>query len=69
MSLGTFPAALPYQLLEDVMKAYFNALPTTAWLLLTVAGLIIAYPIVQILVPTVVHAVVPDVVREMLRLI
>ena len=51
------------------MKAYLNSLPMTSWVLLTLAGLIIAYPIAQVVVPAVVHAVVPDVVREMLRLI
>lgn len=51
------------------MKAYFNNLPATSWLLLVLAGAAIAYPIVQIVVPTVVHAVVPDVVREVIRVI
>jgi hypothetical protein len=67
--LGTFLSVLPYTSIEDVMKAYLNSLPMTSWVLLTLAGLIIAYPIAQVVVPAVVHAVVPDVVREMLRLI
>jgi hypothetical protein len=67
--LGTFLSVLPYSSIEDVMKAYLNSLPMTSWLLLTLAGLLIAYPIAQVVVPAVVHAVVPEVVREMLRLI
>ncbi len=51
------------------MKAYFDNLPATSWLLLVLAAAAIAYPIVQIVIPTVVHAVVPDVVREVIRVI
>ncbi len=51
------------------MKAYLNNLPTTSWLLVVLAAVIVAYPIAQVLVPTVVHAVVPDAVRTLLKLI
>jgi hypothetical protein len=51
------------------MKAYFNNLPTTSWLLLVLAAVIVAYPIAQIVIPTVVHAVVPEVVRTLLHVI
>ena len=51
------------------MKAYLNNLPTTSWLLLALAIVIVAYPIAQIVVPTLVHAIVPDTVRSLLKLI
>jgi hypothetical protein len=51
------------------MKAYFHNLPMRTWLILGVAAVLIAYPIVQILVPAAVHAMVPDVVRELLKVI
>lgn len=51
------------------MKAYFTNLPMRSWLLLVVPAVVIAYPVVRIVVPTVVHAVVPEVVRTVLHLI
>jgi hypothetical protein len=51
------------------MKAYFHNLPTKMWLLLVVPAVAIAYPVGRIVVPAVVHAVVPEVVRTMLRVI
>jgi hypothetical protein len=51
------------------MRAYFTNLPTRTWFLLILPAVLIAYPIVSILVPAVVHAVVPDVVRSVLSLI
>ena len=51
------------------MKAYFTNLPTRTWLLVVVPAIIIAYPVVRIVVPAVVHAVVPDVVRTVLSMI
>ena len=51
------------------MKAYFNNLPTRTWLLLVVPVVAIAYPVVRIVVPAVVHAVVPEVVRTVLNVI
>jgi hypothetical protein len=51
------------------MKAYFNNLPTRTWFLIVVPAVVIAYPIVNILIPAVVRAVVPEVVRSMLSLI
>ena len=46
------------------MKAYLRDLPIKTWLLLVVPALAIAYPIVRIVVPQVIHAVVPEVVRS-----
>jgi hypothetical protein len=51
------------------MKAYFNNLPTRTWLLLVVPVVVIAYPVVRIVVPAVVHAVVPEVVRTVFSVI
>lgn len=51
------------------MKAYFNNLPTRTWLLLVVPLVVVAYPIVRIVVPAVLHAVVPEVVRSVLSVI
>ena len=51
------------------MKAYFTNLPTRIWLLLIVPAVVIAYPVVRIVVPAVVHAVVPEAVRTVLSVI
>ncbi len=48
------------------MKTYFNNLPTRTWLLLVIPAVVLAYPVVRIVVPTVLHAVVPEVVRSVL---
>jgi hypothetical protein len=51
------------------MKAYFNNLPTRIWALLVVPAVVIGYPVATIVVPAVVHAVVPDAVRTVLNMI
>jgi len=51
------------------MRAYLNNLSTKTWLLLVVPALLIAYPIARIVVPAVVHAVVPEVVRNVISVI
>jgi len=51
------------------MKAYFNKLPTRTWLLLVMPLVVLAYPIARIVVPAVLHAVVPEVVRSVLSVI
>ena len=51
------------------MKAYFTNLPTRKWVLLIVPAVVIAYPVVKIVVPAVLHAVVPEVVRTVLSMI
>ena len=48
------------------MKAYFTNLPIKTWLLLAVAAVGLAYPVVRVVVPTILHAVVPEVVRSVL---
>lgn len=62
-------AARTYLLEEEVMKAYFTNLPTKTWVLIVVPAVVIAYPIVKIVVPAVLHAVVPEVVRNVLSVI
>lgn len=51
------------------MKAYLNNLPTKTWLLLVVPAVVLAYPFVRIVVPVVLRAVVPEVVRSVLSVI
>jgi hypothetical protein len=51
------------------MKAYFTNLPTKIWLMLAVPAIVIAYPVVRIVVPAVIHAVVPEAVRTVLSVI
>jgi hypothetical protein len=51
------------------MKAYFANLPMRTWLLLVVPAVAVSYPVVRVVVPAVVHAVVPEVVRNVLSVI
>jgi hypothetical protein len=51
------------------MKRYFTNLPTKTWLMLVVPAVALAYPLVKVVVPAVVHAVVPDVIRTLLTVI
>jgi hypothetical protein len=51
------------------MKAYFTNLPTRTWLLIVVPAVVIAYPVARMVVPAVIHAVVPEVVRSVLSVI
>ena len=51
------------------MKAYFTNLPTKTWLLIVVPSVILAYPLGRIVVPAVLRAVVPEVVRNVLNVI
>lgn len=55
--------------IEDAMKAYFNNLSTKAWLLLVMSLVVVAYPIARLVVPALLHAVVPEVVRSVLSVI
>ncbi|HKF06052.1 MAG TPA: hypothetical protein VKB49_27270 [Candidatus Sulfotelmatobacter sp.] len=58
-----------WEVVGDAMKAYFNKLPTRTWLLLVMPLVVLAYPIARIVVPAVLHAVVPEVVRSVLSVI
>lgn len=51
------------------MKAYLNNVSTRTWLLLVIPAVVLAYPVARIVVPAVVHAVVPEVVRTVLSVI
>ncbi len=51
------------------MKAYFTNLPTRIWLLVVVPAVVIAYPVIRIVLPAVLHALVPAVVRNLLSVI
>jgi hypothetical protein len=52
-----------------VMKAYLANLPTAVWALVALPGLIVTRCVLATVVPHVVHAVVPEVVRSVLRII
>jgi hypothetical protein len=54
---------------RKVMKAYFTNLSAGMWVLLVVPAVAIAYPLIMVVGPSVVHAVVPEVVRTVLHLI
>jgi len=51
------------------MRAHFNNLSMKTWLLMVVPALVIAYPVARVVVPAVIHAVVPEVVRNVLTVI
>ena len=51
------------------MRAYLAKLSPKARMLLAVPLLLITYTIVMIVIPAVVHAAVPEVVRSVLRLL
>jgi hypothetical protein len=51
------------------MRAYFTNLPTRTWLLIVLPAVVVAYPVARMVVPAVIHAVVPEVVRSLLSVI
>ena len=51
------------------MKSYFTNLTTRTWMLLVIPAVMVAYPVGRIVVPAVIHAVVPEVVRTVLHVI
>jgi hypothetical protein len=51
------------------MKAYLINLPMKIWAVLVLPAVVIAYPVARIVVPAVVHAVVPEAVRTVLSVI
>jgi len=50
------------------MRAYFANLTPKSRVLLAIPALVIAYVLVTMVLPAIVHAAVPEVVREVLRL-
>lgn len=51
------------------MKTYSTNLPTRTWLMLVVPAVVIAYPVIHMVVPAVIHAMVPEAVRAVLSVI
>jgi len=51
------------------MRAYLNNLSARAWALLAVPLIALAYPIAAVVVPCIIHTVVPEAVRTVLSLI
>jgi hypothetical protein len=51
------------------MKAYFANLPTSVWVLVALPALVVTRCVLATVVPQAVHAVVPEVVRTVLRII
>ncbi len=51
------------------MRDYLAKLPPRLRMLLAIPLILIAYPVVMMLLPALLHAMVPDVVRSVLRLI
>jgi len=53
--------------METVMKAYLAHIPNSVWLVLAVPALVVTRCVVATVAPVVVHAIVPEVVRTVLR--
>jgi hypothetical protein len=51
------------------MKHYIHNLSMRTWIVLALAAVVVAYPIVRIVVPAAMHVLVPNVVRELLHFI
>ena len=54
---------------EDVMKACLANLPPKIWMLLTLSAVVIAYPVVMVVLPAIIRAVIPETVRSILSLL
>jgi hypothetical protein len=59
---------------EPVMKTYFNSRAfnhraSTVWALLAIPMVALAYPVVTLVVPAILHAVVPESVRAVLSML
>lgn len=48
------------------MKANFTNLRAKAWVLLAIPAMLLGYPLVRCVLPAVVHAVIPEAVRQVL---
>ena len=51
------------------MQGYFAKLTPKARMLVVLPLVVLAYPVVMILVPAIIHAIVPDVVRSVLSML
>jgi hypothetical protein len=65
---GNFLDTFSYLELETDMRAYLANLKPNLLILLALSALAIAYPIVTIVMPAIIRAVVPDAVRSVLSL-
>jgi uncharacterized membrane protein len=61
--------ALVSKFKDMVMNAYLAKLPTAVWVLIFLPAMVVTRCVVATVVPQLVHAVVPDVVRTILRII
>lgn len=50
----------------DALESHLSA---NTWVLVAVTVVVIAYPIARIVIPAILHGMVPDVVRTLLKLI
>jgi hypothetical protein len=66
---GTSSSVLAYPIPESDMRAYLANLKPNALMVLALSAVAIAYPVVTILLPAVLRAIVPDAVRSVLNLI
>ncbi len=66
---GRASAAQTCQLWSDHVDALERHLSSKMWALVVVSAALIAYPTARIVIPAVLHAFVPDVVRAVLNLI
>jgi len=51
------------------MKAYLANIPTTVWALLALPALLLTRSVLAMVVPQIIHAVVPEAVRTVLKVI
>ncbi len=69
MENETFSNPSAYLEPEDVMRAYLANLTPTARMLLVLPVIALAYPVITLVLPAMVRALLPDVVRSVLSLI
>jgi len=51
------------------MKAYFANLPAKAWVLVALSAVLITYPVITVILPAILRAIVPETVRSVLSLL
>ena len=68
-STGTLPPPPSYYQQEMVMRAHLANVPLAVWAVLGIPALIVSRCVVLTIVPHVVQAVVPQVLRTVLRVI
>ncbi|MCU1304731.1 MAG: hypothetical protein JWQ87_5015 [Candidatus Sulfotelmatobacter sp.] len=58
--------ALPYLKTENAMRTYFSNLSPKTRMMLAVPLLVLAYPVITVVLPALVRALLPDAVRSVL---